>query len=252
MEALAAENDNAMTVNPEQWPAHVAIIMDGNNRWARAKGTARKLGHKQGAEALKKLVESCASTSMQYLTVYAFSSENWQRSPDEVDDLMSLMRFYLRNEVKHLHKNNIRVAFIGDRTRLSKDIQDELERSEKLTEQNTQLTLIVALSYGSREEIVRSAQRLAGQVANGELKPEEIDEEKLFNGLDTHHWPDPDLLIRTGGDKRLSNFLLWQAAYSELYFCDTLWPDFSYEHMEKAVEDFSTRERRFGARNEAQ
>ncbi len=238
------------TVSPQEWPRHIAIIMDGNNRWAKSRLMPRKLGHKQGAEALKKLIQNCADSSLRYLTVYAFSSENWQRPADEVDDLMSLMRYYLKNEVESLHEHNIRLAFIGDRERLQPDICAELNRVEDLTAQNDRMTLIIALSYGAREELVRATQKLAKQAAAGEIKAEEINESMLEGALDTGDFPHPDLLIRTGGDQRLSNFLLWQAAYSELYFCETLWPDFTVETLQNAIEDYAKRERRFGKRTE--
>lgn len=250
MEALAATNDNLPTAETLNWPKHIAVIMDGNHRWARARKLPSKVGHRQGAEALKKLVEHCADTGLECLTVYAFSSENWQRPEEEINDLMSLMRYYLRNEVKHLHKHNVRVAFIGERQRMSEDLRAEMERAEQLTAGNSRMTLIVAFSYGAREELVRSAKQLAARVESGELRADAVSEADIFGGLDTTAWPDPDLLIRTGGEKRLSNFLLWQAAYSELYFCDTLWPDFTIDDMTKAVEDYAQRERRFGGRTE--
>lgn len=250
MEALAATNDNLLSHETQRWPKHVAIIMDGNHRWAQSRKLPSKIGHKQGAEALKKLVEDCADTPLECLTVYAFSSENWRRPADEINDLMALMRYYLRNEVKHLHKHEIRVAFIGERDRLSDELRKEIESAETLTENNTRMTLVVAFSYGGREEILRSVKQVATRVQSNELQPQDISEEDVFGALDTHQWPDPDLLIRTGGEKRLSNFLLWQSAYSELYFCDTLWPDFAFEDMQTAVNDYAKRERRFGGRKD--
>ena len=230
-------------------PRHVAIIMDGNGRWAEARHLPRKMGHQKGAEALRTLLEGCRDIGIEYITVYAFSSENWNRSEPEVNDLMELMRFYLRKEVKTLHKNGVRVRFIGDRSRLSADIQQELTASETLTANNGALNLTVALSYGSRQELVRGVATMAQKVARGELLPDAIDESTLLAHLDTSALPDPDLLIRTGGEQRLSNFLLWQSAYAELYFTDTLWPDFSIDDLKDAINDYHRRDRRFGGRN---
>ncbi len=229
-------------------PSHVAVIMDGNGRWAEKRRLPRKLGHKRGAEALKGLIEDMDGLGVEYLTVYAFSSENWQRSDDEVSDLMELLRFYLRREIDTLHDNNIRIRFIGDRTQLSEDIQSELQHAETLTANNTRLTFTVALSYGSRQEIIRAIQQIATRVKAGEIVPEAIDESLLLASLDTHDLPDPDLLIRTGGEQRLSNYLLWQSAYTELYFTEVLWPDFTIEHLQDAINDYGRRERRFGTR----
>lgn len=234
---------------PASVPRHVAIIMDGNSRWAQARKLPRKLGHQNGAEALKRTLESCRDLGIRYLTVYAFSSENWNRDEHEVSDLMELMRFYLKREVKTLHKNNIRIQFIGDRTLLSDDIQQDLNETEKLTMHNNSLHLTIALSYGSRQEIIKAFRSMAMEVANGSTRPEDIDDYMVMAHLDTANLPDPDLLIRTGGEKRLSNFLLWQFAYTELYFTETLWPDFSANHLREAIDDYSQRERRYGKRN---
>ncbi|MAR56800.1 MAG: di-trans,poly-cis-decaprenylcistransferase [Rickettsiales bacterium] len=219
-------------------PKHIAIIMDGNGRWATRHGTSRKAGHQQGSEALRNLLENSRELGVEVFTVYAFSSENWQRSPEEVSDLMDLLRYYLRHEIKKLHKDGVKVCFIGDRTALSSDLQTELEKAELLTENNQALTLVVALSYGSRQELVRAMNKIDG----------EITVDAVCNALDTANWPEPDLLIRTGGEKRLSNFLLWQCAYTELYFTETLWPDFTIEHLHEALADYAQRERRFGSR----
>lgn len=240
----------AQTKHPEtHFPHHIAIIMDGNGRWAAARHLPRKAGHQRGADALRNLLEGCPTLGVSHITVYAFSSENWGRPGEEVSDLMDLMRFYLRREVKTLHKNGVRIRFIGNRARLSADIQHELHTAESLTQANSSLNLTVALSYGSRQELVHAMQTLAAKVASGTCEVTRIDERTIEAHLDTATLPDPDLLIRTGGEKRLSNFLLWQSAYTELYFTDTLWPDFSVEHLKVAIEDFCGRERRFGGRN---
>jgi undecaprenyl diphosphate synthase len=225
----------AMTI-----PAHIAIIMDGNGRWAKRHGKMRKAGHKQGSETVRTLLDNSRDLGVEIFTVYAFSSENWQRSAEEVSDLMELLRYYLRHEIRKLHKDGVKVCFIGDRSALPADLQKELEDTEALTANNTALTLVVALSYGSRQELIRAANRVEG----------EITEEKLAAELDTAAFPEPDLLIRTGGEKRMSNFLLWQCAYTELYFTETLWPDFTIEHLREAIADYAQRERRFGRRPE--
>lgn len=228
-------------------PRHVAIIMDGNGRWAKARGLPRTAGHKRGAEAVRRAVEAAREMGVSYLTLYAFSSENWKRPAGEVTDLMGLLRLYLRNEVANLHKNGIRLRIIGDRTRLSADINALIDESEAKTAANTALTLVLALSYGGRQEIVCAARRLAEQVATGRLSPDDIDEAAFSANLFTADIPDPDLLIRTSGEQRISNFLLWQAAYAEFVFTDVLWPDFGREHLEEAFRAFHGRERRYGA-----
>ena len=227
-------------------PIHIAIIMDGNGRWAKAKGLPRTAGHRKGAEAVKEMVKSCIEFSVPYLTLYAFSSENWNRSPSEVNDLMGLLRFYLGKEIKQLHKNNVCVHVIGDRSRLTKEIQKEITKAENLTKDNTALHLTIALSYGSRQEIVDAVKAIATRVESGELAADSIDESAFETFLYTKTLPDPDLLIRSGGEKRLSNFLLWQSAYAELYFTDTLWPDFAREDLKIALDEFQSRERRYG------
>jgi len=227
-------------------PAHVAIIMDGNGRWAKSRGLPKVAGHKRGAEALRELLKGCIQIGIPCLTVYAFSSENWQRPEQEVSDLMGLLKLYLDSEVKTLHENSIRLSIIGDRTRLAQDVRDRIIKAETLTKDNGKLHLFVALSYGGRQELVRVAQKLAADAASGAMPPEQITEQHIGNLLDTAHIPDPDLLIRTGGEQRLSNFLLWQMAYTELYFSPVLWPDFTVEHLRQAVEEFGRRERRYG------
>ncbi|MGE5546397.1 MAG: isoprenyl transferase [Solirubrobacterales bacterium] len=228
-------------------PLHVAIIMDGNGRWAKARGLPRTAGHKRGAEAVRRTVECAREMGIGYLTLYAFSSENWKRSPSEVTDLMGLLRLYLRNEVNSLAKNGIRLKIIGDRSRLGPDIVALIEESEAKTAANTALTLTLALSYGGRQEILDAARAIARDVASGRISPDAVDEAMFVGHLATAGMPDPDLVIRTSGEKRISNFLLWQSAYAELVFVDVLWPDFGQAELEAAIRDFHGRERRFGA-----
>ncbi|PWC48787.1 isoprenyl transferase [Azospirillum sp. TSA6c] len=228
-------------------PGHVAIIMDGNGRWAKARGLPRTAGHKKGVDAVRRTVEAARELGIGTLTIFSFSSENWRRPEEEISDLMGLLRFYLRSEVAELHRGGVRLRVIGDRTRLSEDINRLIDNAEALTRDNRTMTLVVALSYGSRLEIVHAARRLADEVAAGRLSPESIDEDALSARLYTSDIPDPDLIIRTSGEKRISNFLLWQAAYAELVFVDTLWPDFTKRDLEAAIEEFHRRERRFGA-----
>lgn len=233
-------------------PKHVAIIMDGNGRWARLKGVSRARGHNQGAEALRHLLDACQSRPyIHFLTLYAFSTENWKRAPEEIEDLMNLLRHYVKREATSLHEQGIKFRFIGQLESLAPDIQADLKEVEHLTRSNERLTLTIALSYGARQEITDAVRMLAKQVEQGVLRVEDIDESLVARNLTTHDLPDPDLLIRTGGDERLSNFLLWQSAYTELYFTDVLWPDFSADELDRAVQSFSQRERRFGMRNEA-
>jgi undecaprenyl diphosphate synthase len=233
-------------------PQHIAVIMDGNGRWAKERGVNRVLGHNQGAEALRVILESCRTRPyVKYLTLYAFSMENWKRAPDEVNDLMNLLRHYVKREAKTLHEQGVRIRFIGERAMLEDDIQRDLSDVEKLTAGNSKLTVTMALSYGARQEMVAAMQKMARKVEAGMLRAEEIDEATVAAHLHTCEVPDPDLLIRTGGDERLSNFLLWQAAYTELYFTQTLWPDFNPEELDKAITAYSARERRFGRRKES-
>jgi undecaprenyl diphosphate synthase len=231
---------------PSRPPRHVAIIMDGNGRWARARGLPRVAGHRQGAEAVRRAVVACIELGIDYLTIYAFSSENWKRPEREIDDLMGLLGLYLRNEVAELAERGVRVRFIGDRGRLSPDIRRLIDAAEASTRANRALTLTVALNYGGRHEIVRAARRLAEDAAAGRLDPSTVTEAAFAARLDTHDIPDPDLVIRTSGEQRLSNFLLWQAAYAELVFLPTLWPDFRKADLEDAVSEFCRRERRYG------
>lgn len=228
-------------------PVHIAIIMDGNGRWAKARGLPRTAGHKRGAEAVRRTVEAAREMGVSFLTLYAFSSENWKRPQGEVTDLMGLLRLYLRNEVKTLHKNGIRLRVIGDRSRLSPEIVALIEESEAKTAANAAMTLVLALSYGGRQEIVAAARSLAADVAAGRLALDQVDEDALSARLFTADIPDPDLIIRTSGEQRISNFLLWQCAYAELVFQDVLWPDFGRDDLEAAIRAFHGRERRFGA-----
>jgi undecaprenyl diphosphate synthase len=227
-------------------PAHVAIIMDGNGRWARRRALPRYFGHREGVKALKTAVRYAAERGIPTLTVYAFSTENWRRPREEVDFLLDLMYKTFAQEIEELHKEGVRVRLVGDRTSLSQEIKAVWARAEQITAQNTRLTLNVAFNYGGRAELTRAARELASQVARGELAAEEITEERLASQLYTWPSPDPDLVIRTGGEQRLSNFLLWQAAYSELYVTDVLWPDFGEKEFEQALQDYLSRERRFG------
>lgn len=228
-------------------PTHIAVIMDGNRRWARAQGKPPIFGHQHGAEAVRRAVEACSDCGVRYLTLYAFSSENWQRPPDEVSGLMNLLRFYLRKEVNELHKNGVRVQAIGETERLDADIRSLIARGEELTRHNAKITVTFALNYGGRQEIIRAAQSLARAARDGEIDPEAIGEGQFAASLFTRDLPDPDLLIRTSGEQRISNFLLWQMAYTELVFVPVPWPDFRKEHLFEAIDEFARRERRYGA-----
>ncbi len=228
-------------------PVHVAIIMDGNGRWAKARGLPRVAGQKRGAEAVRRTIVAASELGIRYLTLFGFSSENWKRPVDEVNDLMGLLRLYLRGEIADLHRNGVRLRVIGDRSRLAPDIVTLIENAEAMTAGNSGLNLIVALSYGSRAEIVMAVRRLAGAIAAGEIRADAIDEAAVGAALWTAGIPDPDLIIRSSGEKRLSNFLLWQSAYAELVFIDTLWPDFGKNDLIAAIDEFQRRERRYGA-----
>jgi undecaprenyl diphosphate synthase len=227
-------------------PAHVAIIMDGNGRWAAQRGLPRVEGHRRGVEALRRTVRAAIELGIGHLTIYSFSSENWRRPATEVGELMGLLKRFVRHDLADLHRNSVRVRIIGTRADLSADICGLLDEAEALTAGNRGLTLVVAFNYGSRQEIVRAAQALAREVAAGNLTPEAIDERAITARLDTAGIPDPDLVIRTSGELRLSNFLLWQAAYAELVFTPVLWPDFDRAALEAAIAEFHQRERRFG------
>ena len=238
--------DTGPTLSPPP-PRHVAIIMDGNGRWAQSRSLPRVAGHKRGAEAVRRAVDAALETGVSYLTLFGFSSENWKRPADEVSDLMGLLRHYLRGEVAEMHKNCVRVRVIGDRNRLAPDIVSQIAYNEELTAKNDRLCVAIALSYGGRAEIAGAARRLAEEVAAGRLAPSAINEESFARHLLTADMPDPDLVIRTSGEQRISNFLLWQAAYSEFIFIDTLWPDFTKADFERAVREYHCRERRYGA-----
>ena len=226
---------------------HVAVIMDGNGRWAGSRGLPRTLGHKAGIEAVRRTVKACRDLPISHLTLYSFSAENWRRPPTEIHELMQLLRFYLRSELESLHKEGVRVKVIGERQQLPADIVTMIERAEALTQGNAALTLTLALSYGGRQEITAAARGLAKAVRDGALSVEAIDERVMQSFLFTGDMPDPDLVIRTSGEQRISNFLLWQSAYAEYLFLDVLWPDFSAEHLADAIAEFRRRERRYGA-----
>lgn len=227
-------------------PRHVAIILDGNGRWAKAKGLPRKAGHVQGAKNVETICEAAYNMGIQYLTVYAFSTENWNRPQDEVAALMTLLRNYMKTCLKTAANNNMCVRVIGDRTRLDEDIRERIAQLEKATENNTGLHFQIALNYGSRDEIRRAVCHLAQKAVAGELTPDAITEEVIAAELDTAGIPDPDLLIRTSGEQRISNYLLWQLAYAEFYFTPVPWPDFNREELAKAIEAYENRDRRYG------
>jgi undecaprenyl diphosphate synthase len=233
---------------PAACPTHVAVIMDGNGRWAASRHLPKIAGHREGARAVRRTIRAAIDNGVAWLTIYAFSSENWRRPAGEVLDLTGLLRHYLKSEIAELHDNGVRLRIIGDRARFDPDIQEDLARAEALTADNNRLNLIVALSYGARAEIAAAARALAEAVRDGRLDAARIDEACVAGALATAGIPDPDLIIRTSGEQRLSNFLLWQAAYAELVFLDVLWPDFREEHFATALAEYSRRERRFGAR----
>ena len=227
-------------------PQHVALILDGNGRWAKKRGLPRTMGHKEGCVTVEKTVEIAARMGIRYLTVYGFSTENWKRSAEEVGALMQLFRFYMVRLLKIAKANNVRVKMIGERSRFDKDIVEGINRLERETKDNTGLTFVIAVNYGGRDEIVRAARKMAEDVKEGKLDPKDLTEASFASYLDTADMPDPDLLIRTSGELRLSNYLLWQLAYTELYVTDCLWPDFNKEELEKAIIAYNSRDRRFG------
>ena len=229
-------------------PTHVAIIMDGNGRWAASRHLPRIAGHREGARAVRRTIEAAMRSGVSWLTIYAFSSENWRRPAGEVLDLTGLLRQYLRTEIAELRAQGVRLRFIGDRGRFDSDIQGDLTTAERQTEPNERLNLTIALSYGARAEIAAAARAIAEEIRDGRLDAARVDESLFAGFLATAGTPDPDLIIRTSGERRLSNFLLWQAAYAELVFMDVLWPDFGAEHFAAALADLARRERRFGAR----
>jgi undecaprenyl diphosphate synthase len=232
---------------PHPLPRHIAIIMDGNGRWAQARGLPRIAGHRRGAEAVRRTLSAAGELGIPYLTLFGFSSENWKRPLSEVDDLMGLLRHYLRGEIAELHRNGVRLRVIGDRARLAPDIVTLIANAETLTRDNAGVNLTIALSYGGRAEIIAAMRTLATKATAGEICPEAIDEPMIARHLFTADIPDPDLLIRTSGEQRISNFLLWQCAYAELVFTKTLWPDFGRDDLERAIADYGGRERRYGA-----
>jgi undecaprenyl diphosphate synthase len=229
-------------------PRHVAIIMDGNGRWAKARGLPRAAGHRQGAEAARKVLRAAGEAGVECLTLYAFSSENWKRSRGEVSDLMGLLRFYIKAELDALHREGVRLKIIGDHRAFPRDLVRMIDEAVEKTAGNSRITLAIALNYGARTELAKAARRLAEKAMANEIAPDAIDEAAIDEALDTASLPPLDLLIRTSGEHRLSNFLLWQAAYAELLFVDTLWPDFDGEALRRAFADYGGRERRFGGR----
>ena len=240
---LAGKDTEELTEGP---PTHVAIIMDGNGRWAARRGLPRIEGHRRGVEAVRRAVRSAAELGIRYLTIYSFSTENWRRPAQEVADLMALLKRFIRHDLAELHANNIRVRIIGDREGLTPDIKALLREAEDLTRGNTGLNLVVAFNYGGRQEIARAMRAIAREVKAGRLDPEAIDTETIERALDTDGIPDPDLVIRTSGEQRFSNFLPWQSAYSEFVFLPDLWPDFDHAAFKAAVDQYVGRERRFG------
>lgn len=237
-----------MQLDKSRIPAHIAIIMDGNGRWAKARGMNRSMGHQQGVVAVREITTACSNLGVKFLTLYTFSTENWNRPADEVAALMSLILTSLEEEL--FMKNNVRLRIIGDLTRVPQVVQDSILALQQRTSVNTGMTMVIALSYSSRWEITKAVQDIANEVKMGTLNPEDINEEMIAQHLTTNFMPDPDLLIRTGGEVRLSNYLLWQCAYTEFYFCDTFWPDFHEEDLCQAIAWFQNRERRFGKTSE--
>ena len=235
-----------MTTEPANVPTHVAVIMDGNGRWARARGKARHTGHRAGVKSVRATVEAAAERGVSYLTLFAFSSENWSRPEEEVSSLMGLFVEALRREVSELHRNNVRLRFIGARKQLSEGLQQKIAAAEERTASNTGLVLHVAVAYGGRWDIVNAVQQVAGRVAAGDLAADDIDENEIGGALQLAGVPDPDLLIRTGGEQRISNFLLWNLAYAEFWFTETLWPDFDKQDFDAALAAFGGKQRRFG------
>ena len=227
-------------------PAHVAIILDGNGRWAKEKGMPRNYGHMQGAKAVEDILVDARDLGIKYLTVYAFSTENWNRPEAEVSALMTILRNYLKSSIKKSMKNNVRCRVIGERSALSEDIQNAISELENATKDNTGLTFTIAINYGSRDEITRAVRKVADKVAKGDLSASDITEQMISENLDTNFLPDPDLLIRTCNEQRISNFLLWQCAYTEFYYTPVAWPDFNKAELEKAIESYSGRTRKFG------
>jgi len=243
---MIEHNQSTAWGNGAATPRHVAIIMDGNGRWAEQRGLPRSAGHSMGVEAVRRTVRAAIELGLQYLTIFSFSSENWSRPASEIDDLFGLMRRFIRRDLAELHQNGVRISVIGERDRVDPELLQLIDDAVDLTCDNTALNLVIAFNYGSRAEIAKAARRLAEQAAAGTIKPEEITPAAISAALDTHGVPDPDLLIRTSGELRLSNFLLWQAAYAEFVFLEAYWPDFGRELLEQAIDEFRRRNRRFG------
>ena len=243
---MPIKNIEDSIINKNNIPKHIAIIMDGNGRWAKAHSLPRIAGHKEGIDSVRAITKKCGDIGVKHLSLYTFSSENWSRPIKEVKALMGLLLLTIRREIKDLNKNNVRLTTIGNMGDLPDDARKGMEEGLKITENNSGLNLILALSYGGRQEILKMVQSIARKAINGEIEPEKLSESDIVNELDTAKIPDPDLLIRTGGDQRISNFLLWQIAYSEIYVTDTYWPEFKEKELLDAVADFQDRERRFG------
>lgn len=238
------------TIGRYETPNHVAIIMDGNGRWAKRRGLARLHGHRSGVETVKNIVKAAADEGIKYLTLYSFSTENWSRPQEEVGELMGLLKMFIRKDLAELHQNNVRLKIIGDRETIPNDIGPLLLEAEALTKNNSQITLVIAFNYGSRDEIKRATQAIANKVKSGELNADQIDCSTISQHLDTSGIPDPDMIIRTSGESRLSNFLMWQAAYSELVFVDCMWPEFTADSLKEAIIEFNSRNRRYGGLTE--
>jgi len=244
---MLTSRQNESETAPQTVPRHVAIIMDGNGRWAAKRHLPRAAGHRQGVEAVRVIVRAAADMGIEYLTLYSFSSENWNRPPEEVSDLMGLLRMFIRRDLAELHRNGVNIRIIGDRDHLEADLVSLIDEAETLTRGNTRLRLVIAFNYGGKNEIASAMRRIAKEVEAGRLRSDEITPDTVSAYLDTAGIPDPDLVIRTSGEKRLSNFLIWQSAYSELHFDDVFWPDFTPEHLRAAIAEFNGRQRRFGA-----
>ncbi len=227
-------------------PRHIAVILDGNGRWAKKKGMPRNYGHVQGSKNVEDMCEIVYNRGIEYFTVYAFSTENWSRPDDEVAALMKLLRDYMKNCIRRANKNNMKVRVIGDKTGLAEDLRESIAQLEEATKDNTGLKFTIAINYGSRDEIARAVRQIGDEIRAGRMEPQEITEELIASKLDTAGMPDPDLMIRTSGEQRISNFLLWQLAYTEFYFTPAYWPDFDKEELEKAIEAYENRDRRYG------
>ena len=244
---VTSSNNDDLQLDMENIPKHIAIIMDGNGRWAKAKNLPRALGHKAGVETIRRIIKEGDRLGVKYMTLYAFSTENWKRPKDEVSTLMKLLVQYLKEEISELHEKGVVINVLGDSSKLPKDCIDEIQKAKEITKNNTGIIMNVALNYGGRDEIIRATRALAEMVALGEIKPSDIDNEIFENHLYTKGMPDPDIIIRPSGEQRLSNFLLWQCAYSEFWYSNINWPDFTEEDLRRAIYDFQNRDRRFGA-----